>query len=83
MEEEQVYTISLRDAIKSARKKRAAKASRLVKHFIKKRLGVSEVKIDSSLNEKIWSKGAEKPPSRVRVRATKLSDGVAEVFSLE
>lgn len=83
MEEEQVYTIPLRDVIKSSRKKRAAKASRLVKQFIKKRLGVSEVKIDSSLNQKIWSKGAEKPPSRIRVRATKLSDGVAEVFSLE
>lgn len=83
MEEEQVYTIPLREARKSKRNKRAGKAVKLVKNFLKKHLDVNEVKIDSSLNQKIWVKGAEKPPSKVRVRAVKISPELAEAYSLE
>lgn len=35
MEEEQVYTIPLRDARKTQKKKKAAKAAKLVKQFVK------------------------------------------------
>jgi large subunit ribosomal protein L31e len=41
------------------------------------------VKIDESLNRKVWSRGAKKPPSRVRVRAVKKEDGSVEVFPAE
>ena len=83
MEEEQVYTIPLRDAQKAERQKRAATAIRLVKDFVKKHTKVDEVKIGSNLNKKIWNKGAEKPPAKVRVRINKTTAGVAEVSSLE
>lgn len=29
------------------------------------------VKIDNELNEKIWERGIQKPPARVRVKAVK------------
>lgn len=83
MEEEQVYTIPLRGARKSERNKRAGKAVRLVKNFLKKHMNVKEVKIDSGLNQKIWAQGAEKPPSKVRVRAVKIDPELAEAYSLE
>ncbi len=83
MEEEQVYTIPLRDAQKAERRKRAATASRLIKKFARKHMKVDRVKIDSNLNHEIWKRGAEKPPAKVRVRITKTTDGVAEVSSLE
>lgn len=83
MEEEQVYTIPLRDARKTQKQKRAAKAVKLVKQFIKKHANVSEVKISSDLNQKIWSQSAGDPPARVRVRAVKRSERVAEVSPLE
>ncbi len=83
MEEEKVFTIPLREARKTKRKKRAQKAVKIVKQFVKKNLGVDEVKVQSNLNQKIWEKGAEKPPRRVRAKAVKLSEGVAEVSHLE
>lgn len=83
MEEEQVYTIPLADASKAERKRRAGKAVKLVREFLEKHLDVDSVIIDSSLNKKIWKQGAEKPPAKVRVRAVKRSDNVAEAYSLE
>ena len=83
MEEEQVFTIPLRGVKETQRKKRAAKASRIVKEFLKKHLKVEKVKISSKLNEIIWEKGAEKPPSKVQVRVNKVSDELAEAEALE
>jgi len=34
-----------------------------------------EVKLDRSINEKIWECGSQKPPAKIRVRAVKFSDG--------
>lgn len=83
MEEEKVFTIPLKNARKTGKKERAAKATKLVKKFIKKHMDVNEVKISAGLNKKIWSRGAEKPPVRVKVRASKLADDVAEASSIE
>jgi len=35
--------------------------------------------ISQRLNEKIWSRGIEKPPRRVKVKAVKSEEGVVEV----
>ena len=35
--------------------------------------------IDPPVNRKIWERGIEKPPSRIRVRARKFEDGTVEV----
>ncbi|KXA95729.1 50S ribosomal protein L31 [candidate division MSBL1 archaeon SCGC-AAA259E19] len=83
MEEERVYTIPLKEAKKTKRKKRAGRAAKIIKQFVSKHLDVSEVKLDSDLNEKIWSHGAEDPPSQIRVRVTKRTDEVAEASPLE
>ncbi len=83
MEEEKVYTIPLRDALKSKRHQRAAKAVKIVKEHLKDHLDVAEVDINPDLNEKIWRRGAEKPPSRIRVRAIKHSPELVEATSLE
>ncbi|KXB06907.1 hypothetical protein AKJ51_02505 [candidate division MSBL1 archaeon SCGC-AAA382A20] len=83
MEEEQVFTISLSDARKTQRHKRSAGAIKLIKEFLKKHLKVNEVKIDSSLNREIWRRGAENPPNKIKVRATKLNEETAEALFLE
>lgn len=83
MEEEQVYTIPLRETHKAKRNKRAAKAVKIVKKFLKRHMNADEVKIDSDLNQKIWNQGVEKPPPKIRVRAVKRSDNVVEASSLE
>lgn len=83
MEEEQVYTIPLRESRKAKRNKRATKAVKIVEKFLKKHMNVDEVKIDSDLNQKIWDQGVENPPSRIRIRAVKRSENVVEASSLE
>jgi ribosomal protein L31E len=39
--------------------------------------------ITGEVNEKIWGKGIEKPPRKIRVRAAKDSDGNVTVYLAE
>jgi len=82
--EEKIYTINLRkELIKTPRWKRANKAISLIREFIKRHMKTDKVKINASLNERIWSRSREKPPMRVRVKATKEADGTVRVELFE
>jgi len=83
MPEERIYVIPLREVREKARYRRAAKAMELIRSFLERHMKTDRVKIDESLNRKIWSRGAKKPPSKVRVRAVKKEDGSVEVFPAE
>ncbi len=83
---ERLYTIPLGKAYNAVRKKRAKRAVNLVKAFIVRHMKVDdeeELSIDTALNEYLWTRGIEKPPRRVRVRATKDRDGFVKVFLVE
>jgi len=75
---ERTYTIPLRDAKNVQRTIRAAKAIRVVQEFLKKHMKAEEIKIDASVNEKIWERGIQKIPSKIKVKAVKDDDGVVE-----
>jgi large subunit ribosomal protein L31e len=78
---ERIYSFRLRQKMKKyPRWLRAKKASKHVRNFLSKHLKTEPemIKIDKSLNEKIWSRGAQKPPARIKVRAVKFDDGVVE-----
>jgi large subunit ribosomal protein L31e len=87
--EERFYTIPLGKAWISKRKKRAPKATRIVRSFVLKHMKVrTEVEeeeeperlvIDNEVNEKLWSRGIEKPPRKIRVRVVKDKEGVVTV----
>ena len=81
--EERIYTIPLRDAKKVARWKRSKRAVEEVRKFLRRHTKASVVVIDPALNEKIWERGAEKPPSKIRVRAKMLEDGVVKAELIE
>ncbi len=74
---ERIYTIPLTDARKVLRWKRAESAARKVREFLAKHLktDLKEVKIDMTVNEKLWERGSMKPPLKVRVRAVKFEAG--------
>ena len=78
---EQVYTIPLRRVKSTARWKRSHKAVKLVRAYLTKHMKVDgeQVKLDQSVNEKIWARGSEKPPSSIRVKAAKFEDGEVQV----
>ncbi|ADG13079.1 50S ribosomal protein L31e [Methanocaldococcus infernus] len=81
---ERIYTISLRDVInKSTRKKRAPRAIKKIREFLMRHMKAKEVKISNELNEKVWERGIEKPPARVRVKAVKTEDGTVIAELLE
>lgn len=91
--EERFYTIPLRKAWISTRKKRAPRAGRIVKNFVIKNMKVrtesedeeesEKLVIDNEVNEKLWSRGIEKPPRKIRVRVVKDKEGVVTVLLAE
>jgi large subunit ribosomal protein L31e len=91
--EERFYTIPLRKVWISPRKKRAPKAARIVKSFVLKHMKVrteaegeeeaEKLVIDNEVNEKLWSRGIEKPPRKIRVRVVKDKEGIVTVLLAE
>ena len=91
--EERFYTIPLRKVWISPRKKRAPKAARLVKSFVIKHMKIrtepdeeeepEKLVIDNEVNEKLWERGIEKPPRKIRVRVVKDKEGVITVLLAE
>jgi len=80
---ERTYTIPLRDVKNVQRTIRAAKAVRVVQEFLKKHMKADDIKIDQSVNEKIWERGIQKIPSKIKVKAVKDDDGVVEATLAE
>ena len=94
--EERTYTIPLQKALVRPPKKRAPRAMQLIKAFITKHMKlemkVSEEEeeeelpqliISKEVNEKVWHRGIEKPPRKIRVRAAKDKDGNVTVYLAE
>ena len=94
--EERTYTVPLSRALVRPPKKRAPRAMQLLKIFITKHMKlemkVSEEEeeeelpqliISQEVNEKIWDRGIEKPPRKIRVRAAKDKDGNVTVYLAE
>jgi len=94
--EERFYTIPLQKALIRPPKKRAPRAMSLLKMFVSKHMKldtkVSEEEeaaelpqliITPAVNEKIWNRGIEKPPRKIKVRVTKDKDGNVTVFLVE
>jgi len=91
--EEKIYTIPLGRAWISPRKKRAPRATRILKKFINRHMKIKteteegeeteRLVVSNQVNEKIWSRGIEKPPRKIRVRAVKDKEGVITVYLAE
>jgi large subunit ribosomal protein L31e len=94
--EERTYTIPLSRALVRPPKKRAPRAIQLIRAFVTKHMKL-EVKvseeeeeeelpqliISQEVNQKVWERGIEKPPRKIRVRAAKDKDGNVTVYLAE
>jgi large subunit ribosomal protein L31e len=87
---ERVFTIPLSVTKLVPKTKRAPRAIKEIKEYVRRHMmektseedeekDKKEVWLDYRLNELIWSKGIEHPPSRVRVKAIRFEDGLIEV----
>jgi len=92
--EEKTYTIPLGKALIMPPRKRAPRAMHMIRSFIMKHMKIPtraeedeeeppQLTITNELNERIWGKGIEKPPRKIRVRATKDKDGNVTVHLAE
>lgn len=95
--EERFYTIPLGKAWLMPPNKRAPKAMRILRDFVKRHMKLEARKegeeeeetepkrliISNEVNERVWSRGIEKPPRKIRVRATKDKDGNVTVYLAE
>jgi large subunit ribosomal protein L31e len=90
--EERFYTIPLSRATVRPPKKRAPRAIQLVRAFITRHMKMETsppedeteelptLTIDNTINEKVWDRGIEKPPRKIKVRVTKDKDGNVAVY---
>ncbi|OYT61407.1 MAG: 50S ribosomal protein L31e [Thermofilum sp. ex4484_15] len=74
-----MYTIPLRYAYFVPRPKRANKAIKLIREFVRRHLKVERVVIGNDVNEKIWERNRERPPRRIKVKVKKVDEDTAEV----
>ncbi len=94
--EERIYTVPLSKALIRPPKKRAPRAMTLLKIFISKHMKLAvtvsedeeeeelpQLIVSQEVNEKIWDRGIEKPPRKIRVRAAKDKDGNVTVYLAE
>jgi large subunit ribosomal protein L31e len=92
--EERTYTIPLGKALIMPPRRRAPRAMRMIRAFMVKHMkipsraeeedeDVPQLTITKEVNEHIWAKGIEKPPRKIRVRATKDKDGNVTVHLVE
>lgn len=77
---ERTYTIPLRSEwLKSVKYKRAKKAVRAIKEFLIRHMKAADmesVKIGKYLNLDLWKHSIKRPPSKVRIVATKDDKGI-------
>ena len=78
--EEKIYTIPLTHSWIAPIKKRTPRAMNILKEFIKKNLKMEDFVISKEVNERLWSRGIEGVPRKVRVRVVKDKDGVVTVY---
>lgn len=88
---ERVFTIPLTITKKIPRTKRAPRAIKEIREYVKRHMAEKlshgeedeetkkEIWIDYRLNERLWAKGIENPPRKVRVKAIRFEDGLIEV----
>jgi len=83
MPEEKIFIIPLREAKTTTRNRRTRRATKVVREYLVRHMKSEEIKLDPKLNEKLWERGAKKPPARVRVKAVKDDEGVVTASLVE
>jgi large subunit ribosomal protein L31e len=94
--EERFYTVPLGKAWIMPPRKRAPRAMRMLRTFVAKHMKleakreeeeeeeeIAKLTLSNEVNEKVWARGVEKPPRKIRVRATKDKEGNVTVYLAE
>ncbi|MCD5409396.1 MAG: 50S ribosomal protein L31e [Methanocellales archaeon] len=79
-EKEQIHTIPLKDTKKVPRWRRCKRAMKEIREYLIRHMKADpeKIRLDESINKKIWERGSKNPPSKIRIKAMKFEDGVVE-----
>jgi len=78
--DERIYIVPLAKARKGPRNKRAKKAVRFLREFMERHFKPESLVISQEVNEAIWARGIQKPPRKLKIRATKNIEGLVVVY---
>jgi len=93
--EERIYTVPLGKCWIVPPNKRASRAMRMIRSFVVRHMKLEKrvegeeeeepkrLVISNEVNERVWMRGIEKPPRKIRVRAAKDKDGNVTVYLAE
>jgi large subunit ribosomal protein L31e len=82
--DERIYTVPLRKVYWTGnRLRRAKRAVRELQKFVERHMKPEFLVIQPEVNERIWSRGMQKPPRRIRIRATKNDEDLVRVYLAE
>jgi len=70
---EGLYVINLSRVYWSGRRRRAPRALRTIREFVKRHTKANKIVIDNSVNEYIFSRRHDKPPRRIAVMVSRIS----------
>jgi len=74
-----VYMVPLRRAFEAAKYRRTKVAIRVIREFTSRHMKATEVKIEVTVNEKLWSRGIGNPPRRIKLEMERDEEGVVTV----
>ena len=78
--DERIYVVPLAKARRGPRNKRAKKAIRYLREYMSRHFKPESLIISQEVNQAIWKRGIQKPPRKLKVRATKNIDGLVVVY---
>ena len=83
--EERVVTVPLRDVSAVPTHERAGRAMTLIREHLAQhfRVDESDIRLDPSLNETVWARGSQNPPSKLRVRAARFDEDGQSIVEAE
>jgi len=81
--DERIYVVPLAKARRGPRNKWAKKGVRYLREFMERHFKPESLVISQEVNEAIWARGIQKPPRKIKIRATKNIDGLVVCYLAE
>ncbi len=78
---ERIMNVPLRkEWLKAPRNDRGKRAMHALRQFVSRHTKTYEVRLSQKVNEKVWVRGIQKPPPRIRVKLSRDSGGIVHVL---
>jgi large subunit ribosomal protein L31e len=78
--DERIYIVPLAKARRGPKNKYSKKAIRYLREYMERHFKPEALVISQEVNEAIWARGIQKPPRKIKIRATKNIDGLVVCY---